>query len=51
MPIYKGNNEVTSGNNQTGGSQTSRTNTLIVSVEETDVYQAQSASASYTRTS
>lgn len=37
--------------NQTGGSQTSRTNTLIVSVEETDVYQAQSASASYTRTS
>jgi len=37
--------------NQTGGSQTSRTNTLIVSVEETDVYQAQTASASYTRTS
>lgn len=36
--------------NQTGGSQSSRTNTLIVSVAETDVYQAQSASASYTRT-
>ncbi len=59
VPNYQSSNNVSPPSNlnfrnrvnQSGGSQTSRTNTLIVSVVEDNVYQAQSASASYTRTS